>query len=357
MKFGGLTRACSVKSPSIDQSDNRNPNISGGKDSYGGELRDATMRLRGGYTKDFDEGYRELADGEMPDADGECIVSTDFAELNGISAGDAISVTAGLYDSDGETQTVEIPLTVVGTYYDVTEEYSGTAIKAAYQNRRNEILTTFDTVANAGGDALTGVAVNAVYYLKSPDLLSAFEAEIRGKGLPDDYNVSTDTASYERMVSPVEGMRDISLTFLLIVLAFGAAIIILLSVIAIRERKYEIGVLRAVGMKKKQVALALWTEIIAVTCICFVIGLGVGAAVSQPVSDILLTEQLQEAEQPNSFLNRTQVEPIDEIDVTVDAVTALEIFGISILLASIAGVISVSRIIKYEPIKILMERN
>jgi len=43
--------------------------------------------------------------------------------------------------------------------------------------------------------------------------------------------------------------------------------------------------------------------------------------------------------------------------VAVDGITALEIFGISILLASVAGAVSISRITKYEPIKILMERN
>jgi len=51
------------------------------------------------------------------------------------------------------------------------------------------------------------------------------------------------------------------------------------------------------------------------------------------------------------------VNTLDNIKVSVDGITALEIFGISILLASVAGVISISRITKYEPIKILMERN
>ncbi|MFU2108463.1 FtsX-like permease family protein [Paenibacillus larvae] len=41
-----------------------------------------------------------------------------------------------------------------------------------------------------------------------------------------------------------------SVTYIVIVLVLGAVILILLSSIAIRERKYEIGVLRAIGMKK-----------------------------------------------------------------------------------------------------------
>jgi len=329
----------------IDQSDKNNPSTSSGTYNYGGDLKNATMRLRGDYFTDFDEKTRQLADGEMPKAGGECIVSTDFAKINGLAIGDTISVKAGLYDSNSEMQEIEIPLSVVGTYYDVTEEYSAMGGQFAYRNRRNEILTTFDTVLNTQVDGFSGVAVNAVYFLKSPELLTAFEAEIRALGLPDSYKVSTDEASYLRMTAPVEGLQSVSLTFLIIVLVFGAAIMVLLSIIAIRERKYEIGVLRAMGMKKKQVALGLWVEIIAVTCICFVIGMVAGTALSQPVSDMLLAGQMQSSG------------AIDNIKVAVDGITALEIFGISILLASVAGAVSISRITKYEPIKILMERN
>jgi len=335
----------------IDQSDKNNPVTSGSTFSFGGDLKNATMRLRGDYFADFDEKGRQLADGEMPKMDGECIVSTDFSELNGFSIGGTIFVTAELFRTSGETQAVKIPLSIVGTYYDVTDEYGAMGGKFAYRNRRNEILTNFDTILNAQTESLSGVAINATYYLKSPDLLSAFESEIRAKGLPDSYKVSTDEAGYLRMVAPVEGLQSVSLTFLIIVLAFGAVIMILLSVIAIRERKYEIGVLRAMGMKKKKVILGLWTEIIAITCICFIIGIGAGTALSQPVSDTLLAGQVQSV---NSSSN--EILP-DKINVSVNCMTVLEIFGIVILLTSIAGAVSISRITKYEPIKILMERN
>jgi putative ABC transport system permease protein len=37
--------------------------------------------------------------------------------------------------------------------------------------------------------------------------------------------------------------------------------------------------------------------------------------------------------------------------------TVLEILGIALLLSSVAGIVSTTQITKYEPIKILMERN
>jgi putative ABC transport system permease protein len=188
----------------------------------------------------------------------------------------------------------------------------------------------------AGGGFVRGN--ETVFFLRSPDLLYAFEAELREKGLPDDWVVFRDEASYRRMIAPIENLQDVSLTFLLVVLLFGAAIMVLLSVIAIRERKYEIGVLRAMGMKKKKVALGLWVETITITCICFVLGIIVGTALATPVSNALWTGEGQ-------------------INIALNGVTALQILGVSLLLATIAGAVSVSRITKYEPIKILMERN
>ena len=183
--------------------------------------------------------------------------------------------------------------------------------------------------------------IEAIYYLNHPDMLERFEAELRSKGLPDNYSVVSEATSFENVAGHLENLQSLTLTFLIIVLVLGAFIMVLLSVISIRERKYEIGVLRAMGMKKKKVALGLWVEIFTITCICFALGMGVGTMLSQPVSDMIL------AGQSNST----------NVNVSVSLLTAMQILGVSLLLASIAGIISVSRITKCEPIKILMERN
>jgi putative ABC transport system permease protein len=192
-------------------------------------------------------------------------------------------------------------------------------------------------------------------------MLTAFETDLRSRGLPENYTVRTDEAAFDSVAAPVESLQSLSLTFLVIILVLGAIIMVLLSAIAIRERKYEIGVLRAIGMKKKKVAMGLWAEIIMITCLCFVLGLGAGSALSQPVSDAIMTGQAQStgtgATTLAERLNEQTTEQTESINVTISAVTALQIFGISILLASISGVVSVSRITKSEPIKILMGRN
>ena len=319
---------------------------------------------------DFDEGYRGISSGKgrMVENDNECLVSEDFAAINNLSAGDSITLTASLHNDDAtEFRRVSYDLNVVGIYYDLTDEYAG-IVQMSMANRRNQILTTTDTIFAPVGADESGFSVTTTYFLKNPSMIKAFEAEVRQKGLSDFLNVTTDERGYNNIVAPVEGLKSISTTFMVIVLILGAIILILLSTIAIRERKYEIGVLRAMGMKKGKVALGLWFEMIAITSVCLCIGLIVGTIIAQPVSDRLLAGQIEAVTSDGfpagaipsadaSSLLAGSLSTLDELDVFLNLNTILEIIGIALLLASVAGMAAISKITKYEPIKILMERN
>ncbi|WP_195574917.1 ABC transporter permease [Paenibacillus sp. 1001270B_150601_E10] len=403
----------------IDQDDNDTSSSGAGITSIGGQggmMKDPGMngnyKLMGDSWEDFNEGLRSLESGRLPEADGESVISDELRDLNNISLGDVITFTANMsvdapsdVNSDnvqeGDKVTVDgieytasisglgtvrlqrevtYPLTVVGVYNDLTDEYANDNMpKSAGFNRRNEVLTTLNTLIAQRKADETGVNVNVTYYLKSPEMLAPFEAEVRAKGLSDLFNVNTDTASYEKIVRPVEGLKSISITFMVVVIILGSIILLLLASISIRERKYEIGVLRAMGMKKAKVALGLCFEILIITCFCLVIGLGVGTVAAQPVSDMLLQNQAdaaqsstsQGADGGNMMMGsrgmqlggaqlggtQTNAKPLSEMEIALDLVTILQIIAISILLASFAGLVSISNITKYEPIKILMERN
>lgn len=330
------------------------------------------LSLQGNKLAEFEAGIRKLASGEIPNELNECIISTDLAELNGIQLGDTFSFTGELRNpKEDKTAQTAYTLKVVGTYYDATDEYPEGGMQNAFTNRRNEIIMTYDTVIQEIEPDMNGIKVNATYYLKNPDLLDAFAKEVYGKGLAQTFDVTTDKASYNKIVGPVEGLKGIAITFMIVVLIFGGIIIALLSSIAIRERKYEIGVLRAMGMKKYKVALGLWAEMLMITLACLLIGLGVGRLAAQPVTNALLASQIAAAEvaeeqqpaggmmmmRPQTTTTDADVEPLSSIDISLGMDTALQIVGIALLLASLAGLISISRITKYEPIKILMERN
>lgn len=330
------------------------------------------MRLANQFD-DFQTGHRAIAEGRMPENQSEIIISTDLAELNGISVGDTIAFNSELHEggfTDRKITSIYYDLTVVGTYYDATDEYPAGVQENAYTNRRNEILTGYETIVAPMQPGLRGIDIRATFYLENPDLLDAFAADVYAQGLDPVYDVTTDEASYNAIVGPVEGLKSISITFMTSILVFGGIIIALLSSIAIRERKYEIGVLRAMGMKRHKVAFGLWSEMLIVTCFCLVIGLAAGTLIAQPVTDVLLEHQIEAAQAASSQTPFPggmaavrdggavpHAQPLQDIDVSLDLSTVLQILGIALLLASLASLASISRITKYEPMKILMERN
>lgn len=335
----------------------------------GSAQENPTMKIIGhsnaaGLTE-FADGQRKIVEGRMFEAENEAVVSKEFAELNGLSVGDKIEVSGVM----SENLTYE--LTVSGIYLDSTSAYGDMPMQISFMNRRNEILTSFDSVMNQAGQAASTVNVQATYYLKNSDMLKEFEAELRAKGLPESYTVSTDEASYMKVVGPVEAMRGIFFTFMVVVLILGSLVLMLLYSIAIRERKYEIGVLRAMGMKKGKVALGLLSEALVIMTICLVAGLGLGTVLSQPVADAILQDQAAAAEETNtaagggkflmvggqSNISNISTPPISELDVGLDAATIAQIAVIALLLALLSSSVGIRKITKFEPINILMERS
>ena len=319
---------------------------------------------------DFENGLRGIEDGRMVEGNNECMVSKEFADINSLSVNDTVRLFASLHNADGTSRRkVQYDLPVVGIYFDYTDEYPG-VVQMPTANRRNEILTTTDTIFGPVREGESGMSVTTTYFLKNPSMVVDFEAEVREKGLSEFLRVETDEKGYNSIVGPVEGLKSISITFMAIVLVLGAVILMLLSSIAIRERKYEIGVLRAMGLKKGKVALGLWLEMAAITCVCLCIGLVIGKLIAQPVSDMLLAGQIEAANlagagfpagtiasTDGSSLLANSLSTLDTLDVSLGMNTILQIIGIALLLASIAGLAAISKITKYEPIKILMERN
>ena len=337
------------------------------------------------------EGTRQLADGKFPENDGECIISRDLLESSGLEIGATINLTSSLTDTElplpGEedsAQTAEISyrLEIVGYYDDITDAYANDFMQNAYENRRNEIITTINTVIEQMREGFSGIRVSAKYYLKNPGDLEAFAAELRAKGLGDEWNVDTDENSYNTIVKPVEGLKSVTLVFLAVVLLLGAIILILLSTIAVRERKYEIGVLRAMGMKKSKVAFGLLSEIMMITLACLVTGMAAGILTAQGVSDMLLENQIMQIEEPeggNTVFGPggpvrigqggnvamgariggdmgAPAEALREMDVNMDLATGAEIALVSLFLAVAASVAGILHVTRYEPIRILSDR-
>lgn len=354
----------SGKIKALDQEDDLGMEGSSGAIGAGQELPRPNIKIIGSTSyelfKEFKSGERKIIDGKIFQKENEVAISEELAKANKLKVGDTILVRS-IADVKKD-----IPLTITGIYQDLSKLPSGTSYKDPYMNRRNEVLTNYETAVSLVGEQANMMS-RIKYFLKSPDDLQVFEKEARDKGLSEYYTFNNNENLYKQIAAPVESVQKISRVFLIVVLILGAIILILLNLISLRERKYEIGVLRAIGMRKFKVVRTILYESIIVTMIAVALGLGIGSITAKPVSDKLLADQIQQRQEQLESLSgnlggtsmaiQEDKKIIDSLDVKLDGGIIIGIFIIGGLLVIASSSISLVYITKYEPIKILSERN
>lgn len=342
------------------------------------------------YLSDFTDGTKKITSGKMvagSSEENEIVISESLAEENDLEVGD--EVTFCLSDDEETTFTYKI----IGIYSNSSESDSSSFMSMNALNSANQIyanLTSLNEILEKQGtndDNTKLVASNglqAKFYLNDNDKLENFEKEAKEKGLSDYYTATTNESEILETLKPIQNISTFSLNFLIVVLILGIVILTVINILNIRDRKYEIGVLRAIGMSKQKVTLQLVTETLLIALASLLIGAGIGTLCSQPVTNKMLEseiasyqEKIQTSEsnfgsgefsrpsehlQKGDFKGNDKIKQdntttyVDSLKVKIDAITILELFGVSILLTASSACVSSIVINKYNPNKILQNR-
>lgn len=334
----------------------------------------------------------------------ECIITEELAIYNNISLEDDTVDTILLTNPNNEEESYEF--TVVGIYSDT----SGNAMDfssmmgATSLDPANQIYTSYEALSdvvkyseensatmtdeNTGREYETelNVTLEATYSFKDVESYEAFESEARELGLSDEYVISSsDISSYENSLTPLKTLSDTMGWMLIVILGIGAVVLIVFNIFNVRERKYEIGVLTAMGMKKGKVALQFLCEIFTVTIIAVMIGAVIGGVCSVPVTNSLLENQdiqteerfdieemnfggrggmsfpgmpggMDEEQAPEGFMENAQ-NYISEIDSAMNLTVVWQMLAIAVGLTLVAGAVSMLFVMRYDPLKILANRD
>ena len=142
--------------------------------------------------------------------------------------------------------------------------------------------------------------------------------------------------------------------------------------INIRERKYEIGVFRTIGVSKFKLTLQFILELLIVSIVMLCIGAVCGALLAKPVGNMLLENEIQGSQEEQqeisdnfgktgkmemNFNSRDEVEKIETLEAVVDFQVIVQLLGIGILLTLISSLASMISIQRFSPLTILKERS
>ena len=394
------------------------PGGMGGKDFMRGASGDFSVI---GYSSDssmtaFVNGTASIVDGSMfEEGTSEllCVISEELAMYNGLTVGGTIIVTNPSLESETYT------LTISGIYTSSENNDFSTSMFGASQDPANRIYmsaSALQAVLDASEESSTTITndygreteskitgtLTATYSFADTDAYYAFEEEVRTLGLDESYTVSsTDVTAFENSIAPLNTLSTMAGWFLLVILIIGGIILVVLNIFNVRERKYEVGVLTAMGMKKWKVAAQFMCEILVVTMIAVVLGAGIGAISSVPVTNALLEGQVESQNNQQNQMDQNFGRPgnmdggfpggnmgggrpsdmpsdmpdmgggnnpfgemfggaadyITEVDSAMNLTVVFQMIGVGLLLTLIASAASVLFIMRYDPLKILANRD
>lgn len=348
----------------------------------------------------FDEGTAEMV----------CVISEELAIYNSLSVGDTITLTnpsqetesytltiSGIYTS---SQTNDFSMSIFGTSQDPANQIymSANALQAILDASAQVSTTITDETTGRERDSKITGTLSATYAFADVDAYYAFEGAVRQLGLSEEYAVSSsDISAFESSLAPLNTLSTMAGWFLLVILIIGGVILVVLNIFNVRERKYEVGVLTAMGIKKWKVAAQFMCEILVVTMVAVILGAGIGAVSSVPVTNALLESQVasQNAQQeqveqnfgrpgnmgggfpggmggnmssdmPGDFgggknpfesMFGGAADYITEVDSAMNLTVVFQMIGVGLLLTLLASAASVLFVMRYDPLKILANRD
>lgn len=302
---------------------------------------------------------------------GTVIISQEVADLNKINLGDEVDIThVNIGDED-----TKLTYKVAGIY--TTEETINNA-KLSSDYPQNKIYGNFLNYQNAGltsQELDQAVLSTSTIVMNDPEDIDAFKASVEEKM---DFKYGTLNANdslYNSLVGPIESIGLITKIFVVSIIVTGGFIIGLITALTINDRKGEIGILLAVGESKIKIVSQFILEVILIAVVAFTLSTFTGEILGEKMSETLLDSEVFGEQQEvqtgfaaknfrnSPFGNASKEVDLDvakeaaKLDIGLDTVVIIQIFGIGLLLTVISTSIPALYVMRFSPKEILSNRN
>lgn len=191
---------------------------------------------------------------------------------------------------------------------------------------------------------------------------------------------------FREYFSPIKSTKNFAMLSFILSLLVGGSILIVLSIFNIQERKYEVGVLSAMGMPKKKIVSQFVTEMLAITSLCMIIGISASAPLSVVTARSMLSPRMYtrlpyslrialDLQEPglnkikigylpdgNSdkdlvALMNPQSRTSDKFKAVMNIEIVAKVIAVGLLLTIISSLGSIVFIVRFKPLEILSQRS
>ncbi|MFA7253356.1 MAG: FtsX-like permease family protein [Patescibacteria group bacterium] len=128
-----------------------------------------------------------------------------------------------------------------------------------------------------------------IILIDSIDNVSKVQSAITDKLGSDKVDVVSQQENLDNAIAPLENIKTISLYSLIGSLIAGAVIILMTMMMIVRERRREIGVLKAIGSSNIGIMAQFTVESLSLTFLSSILGIIIGFIFSNPVLKVLVS--------------------------------------------------------------------
>lgn len=156
----------------------------------------------------------------------------------------------------------------------------------------NQVIMPLATLQKLSNQA--GAVTNAVARVDSVANVASVTTAIKNT-LGDKADVTNDAERAKDTIAPLQNIQTISTYSLIGAVIAGAVIILLTMIMIVRERRREIGVIKAIGASNTHVMTQFMVEAITLTGLGAIIGIGIGFIAGNPITKLLVTNTTNNA--------------------------------------------------------------
>lgn len=208
-----------------------------------------------------------------------------------------------------------------------------------------------------------GSVSNAVATVDSVDNMAATTTAVADQ-MGTSADVTSNLATAESAVAPLESVKTISTYSLIGSLIAGAIIILLTMMMIVRERRREIGVMKAIGSTNAKTMIQFIVESITLTVLGMFVGLGLAIVAANPVTQVLVNNSSSSSssqpagEIPGGRIQRRisiggGINAIKDVQASVGADIIVYAVGSALLIAVLGSAVPAYFISKIRPADVM----
>jgi putative ABC transport system permease protein len=256
------------------------------------------------------------------------------------------------------------------TAYNATLTVAG-IFKTDTESARGTVVLSLTALQRLSGQS--GVVTNATVNVDSLDSLSSVTSAVKST-LGSDADVTSAQEEADNTVKPLNSVKTVSTFSLIGALVSGSVIILLTMIMVVRERKKEIGVVKAIGGSNLRIVSEFMIESLTLAILGAVIGLLIGVIGGQPVTKMLVNNSTDSSSSSSvqgpggrtlsiskdsgsdrpmgtfrSIGNNSAVKGISNINAQIGWIILLEGFGAAVLISVVGSALAAGMIAKVRP--------